>query len=74
VVGLVIWRAVKTQTHFTTKDSDSDSEVEESGCVNPDDLEVANSSKLTVVLDCNGVRFCRVCNEFLNQGTEKALC
>lgn len=52
-------------THFTAKDSDSDSEVEESGCVNPDDLEVVNSSKLTTVPDCNGVRFCRVCNEFL---------
>jgi hypothetical protein len=35
------------------------------GCVNPDDLEVVNSSKLTAVPDCNGVRFCRVCNEFL---------
>jgi hypothetical protein len=52
-------------THFTAKDSDSDSEVEESGCVNPDDPEVVNSSKLTTVPDCNGVRFCRVCNEFL---------
>ena len=52
-------------THFTAKDSDSDSEVEESGCVNPDDLEVVNSSKLTAVPDRNGVRFCRVCNEFL---------
>ena len=52
-------------TRFTAKDSDSDSEVEESGCVNPDDLEVVNSSKLTTVPDCNGVRFCRVCNEFL---------
>jgi hypothetical protein len=52
-------------THFTAKDSDSDSEVKESGCVNPDDLEVVNSSKLTAVPDRNGVRFCRVCNEFL---------
>jgi hypothetical protein len=50
-------------THFAAKDSDSDSEVEESGSGNPD--EVVNSSKLTAVPDCNGVRFCRVCNEFL---------
>ena len=52
-------------THFTAKDSDSDSEVEEPGSGNPDDLEVVNSSKLTAVPDRNGVRFCRVCNEFL---------
>jgi hypothetical protein len=52
-------------THFTTKDRNSDSEVEESVSGNPDDLEVVNSSKLTAMPDCNGVRFCRVCNEFL---------
>lgn len=52
-------------THFTAKDSDSDSEVEESACVKSNDLRVMNSSKLAVVPDCNGVRFCRVCNQFL---------
>ena len=46
----------------------SDPEVEESGCVNLDGLREVNPSKppkLPAVPDCNGVRFCRVCNEFL---------
>jgi hypothetical protein len=29
------------------------------------DLKIVNSSKLTAVPDCNGVRFCRVCNQFV---------
>jgi hypothetical protein len=54
-----------SSTSFASSSSSSDAEVEESGCVNPNDRKVVNPSKLTAVPDCNGVRFCRVCNQFL---------
>ena len=61
-------------THYLAKDSDSDSEIEESYCVGKRDStprtapKLMSQLKLTAVPDLNGVRFCRVCREFLPTG------
>jgi hypothetical protein len=53
-------------THFLAKEDDSNSEIEDSQHADEINSKVMNVlSKPTKVPDLNGVRFCRVCNEFL---------
>ena len=53
-------------THVLAKEDDSNSEIEDSQHADEINSKVMNVlSKPTKVPDLNGVRFCRVCNEFL---------
>ena len=53
-------------THVIAKEDDSNSEIEDSQHADEINSKVMNVlSKPTKVPDLNGVRFCRVCNEFL---------
>ena len=65
-------RHTSRYTHFVAKDSDSDSEIEEPQRVDTQDKAgckaMTTSFKLTKVPDFNGVRFCRVCKQFLPIG------
>ena len=57
-------------TSLLAEDIDFGSELEESRCVDKRDStpRTAPKLKLTAVPDLNGVRFCRVCREFLPTG------
>ena len=61
-------RHTSRYTHFVAKDSDSDSEIEEPQRADTQDKAgskaMTTSLKLTKVPDFNGMRFCRVCNQF----------